>query len=172
MTTTKELKPCDMPKEIWAKRMPDGSVIDAHGDAPFDAVRYVRADQSPPMPDEVREAYNELHSKLDEIACLGNAHGIHGNSHGNVLAKQALKMLESLRAALTAPPPVPQDTLSEVREALIEIAESKYNEYHDGAYVSEHDSGYKIGITDGHRYCAAIARKALATLDRVIEGKE
>ena len=61
------------------------------------------ADQPPPLLDEVREVYSELHSKLDEIACLGNAHGIHGNSHGNVLARQALKMLEAIRAATQQP---------------------------------------------------------------------
>lgn len=40
---TEKLLP-EMPDEVWAKRLPDGAIYDAHGNADRDAVRYVRAD--------------------------------------------------------------------------------------------------------------------------------
>jgi hypothetical protein len=65
MTNTKEPKPCDMPKEIvagyfqgkkyWQDKDPLNEITDA--------TLYLRVDQSPPLPDDVRGAvkeYNDL----------------------------------------------------------------------------------------------------------------
>lgn len=65
--------------------------------------------------------------------------------------------VEQIRTALTR-----QTELEKVAErmaaALKEIAQSKYQQY-DGRmpYISDHSSGYALGVSDGHRYCARIA---------------
>ena len=43
-----------------------------------------------------------------------------------------------------------------LREALREISESKFCSYENTGSGS-----YGIGVTDGHRYCSSIAKKAL-----------
>ena len=48
------------------------------------------------------------------------------------------------------------DRLERLRAALIEIRDSRFCSYENS------ESGmYGIGVTDGHRYCANIARKAI-----------
>jgi len=60
------------------------------------------------------------------------------------------------------PPPPPkkgrdrQQRIEELEAALREIAESKFCQYPNDSTM------YGIGVTDGHRYCAKIARDALA----------
>jgi len=52
--------------------------------------------------------------------------------------------------------PICSETLLDVfRTALLEIAESKYQQY--GVY----DGQYGIGVADGHRWCASKAIEAL-----------
>lgn len=48
-------------------------------------------------------------------------------------------------------------------EALLKIATTPYRIY-DGnrPYVSDHDSGYAMGVADGHRLAAKWAQEALA----------
>jgi len=61
MTPDKE-KPCNMPKEIWL----DNITATTAGTKEFhDSTRYVRADQPPPLPDDVREAVEVLHPLVD-----------------------------------------------------------------------------------------------------------
>ena len=60
-----------------------------------------------------------------------------------------------------------RDLIEEMAGALNEIATSKYQAYTDGPYISEHDSGYKMGVADGHRYCSNVAGKALAAYEKM-----
>lgn len=55
--------------------------------------------------------------------------------------------------------------IEELIAALNKIATSPHCQYVDGKFISDHDSGYKMGIADGHRFCAAIAKQALATVN-------
>ena len=48
------------------------------------------------------------------------------------------------------------DRLEELHKALVAISTSKYL-----SYENTDGTQYGIGVTDGHRYCANIARKAL-----------
>jgi len=65
-----------------------------------------------------------------------------------------------IKAALNAPPHVPQDTLSEVREALEKIKEMSKKQRPDSFVILMHEAETIRSVT----------KKALATLDRVIEG--
>ena len=56
---------------------------------------------------------------------------------------------------------VTQEYVQELEEALREIAYSKYCNYEETVNLSRSPGGYGTGVTDGHRYCARIARKAL-----------
>jgi hypothetical protein len=62
----------------------------------------------------------------------------------------------------TAPSPV-----EKLREALEEIANHPHCEYpHNAPYVGDYQSGVRVGIADGHRCAAKIARSALAATER------
>jgi hypothetical protein len=54
--------------------------------------------------------------------------------------------------------------IAELEAALKEIAFSKYCEYDNVATGGEtpYRRGYAIGLADGHRFCAKIARTALS----------
>lgn len=54
--------------------------------------------------------------------------------------------------------PESEPSWRKVLAALAEIADSKYCDYQ----ATASGSSYGTGVTDGHRYCANIARKALA----------
>lgn len=56
-----------------------------------------------------------------------------------------------------------QEEIDVLKDALRDIATSKYCMYGH----TESGNSYGIGVTDGHRYCAEIARKAL---DGVVKG--
>lgn len=76
MTPDKELKPCDMPKEIWVTRYPYCEWRDDEKQAAHIAkmnnlegiTKYTRADQSPPLPDVVREAREKIAYALKAIS--------------------------------------------------------------------------------------------------------
>lgn len=58
----------------------------------------------------------------------------------------------------------PRQLLERVREleaALTEIATSRFCDY-EMTKSDIYEGGYGIGVTDGHRYCANIAKAALA----------
>lgn len=53
------------------------------------------------------------------------------------------------------------ERVMELEAALTEIAESRFCNY-DATKSDIYEGGYGIGVTDGHRYCANIAKAALA----------
>lgn len=61
-------------------------------------------------------------------------------------------------------------TIARLEAALQSIANSPHCAYTDGLYVSDHDSGYKMGIADGHRCAAKMAKAALVSHDRKVKG--
>ncbi len=52
--------------------------------------------------------------------------------------------------------------LAKLKAALEAIATDPHCAYTDGPYISDHDSGYHMGVADGHRCAAAKASAALA----------
>lgn len=61
-------------------------------------------------------------------------------------------------------------TIARLEAALQSIANSPHCAYTDGPCVSDHDSGYKMGVADGHRCAANRARAALSSPDREVKG--
>jgi hypothetical protein len=55
--------------------------------------------------------------------------------------------------------------LAEARAALETIA-TQHQNYSDGPFETDTDSVYSIGVTDGHRCAAKLARAALSALDQ------
>lgn len=56
---------------------------------------------------------------------------------------------------------VPASDYERLEAALKEIATSKFLSYAHSPENHMYDGQYGIGVTDGHRYCAKIARAAL-----------
>lgn len=54
------------------------------------------------------------------------------------------------------------DYIENLENTLVKIATTSFTAYSDRPYISEHDSGYCMGVTDGHRLAATWARGVLS----------
>lgn len=77
------------------------------------------------------------------------ATGEKASHHGANPVRERIASLEAERDELRA-------TVERYREALEEIRDHPWNEYRN-----PHDHPYSTGVTDGHRCCTKIARRAL-----------
>ena len=64
--------------------------------------------------------------------------------------------IESQDGAANAAIAEASDRMERMHKALVEIRDSKYLSYDSGS-----GGEYSIGVTDGHRFCARIARDAI-----------
>lgn len=61
--------------------------------------------------------------------------------------------------------------IAKCKAALESITNSPYCAYTHGNFISEHDSDYNTGVTDGHRYCAKVSGEALASISAFEKGE-
>lgn len=104
-----------------------------------------------------------LVSVLDKLEKAGNLPP--EISENTALLLKSAKLIEELQNELQR---LESDN-RRLREALLKIATTEHCSY-DGnrTFISDHDSGYALGVADGHRLAANWARAALAQSD----GKE
>ena len=146
-----------MPHEIWAY-FDDGNGALWHSPRPDQdqsAVKYTRADLSPPVPDDVAEAVHWCRFMFESVS--------------NKSPQDIEKMEMVFRAASTPPVPVdtiavPGEVLQGVREALVGTRRLVSQCAEDG--FGNHDNIMAVYVNNGN------ITKTLASLDAVLSEGE
>ena len=87
-------------------------------------------------------------------------------------AAREVVRLQSRLTTLEAQVTLMRDVAEKMAGALGYIATTEYCQYKDGVFVSDHDSGYKMGVAAGHRLAATWAREALTEWQKISESQD
>lgn len=137
-----------MPERIYAGKDGWTSMADDGCETP-----YVRADLA--QKTVTKDIVKQIQDCAD-LAFTDYNMSYHRSTSGNYeFSPQALETIQ-LRLATTAP------NFDALVKVLEKIANTEHCQYKDGVFISDHDSGYKMGVADGHRLAASWAREALA----------